>query len=145
MRQARLNSLDIISIENEHAECVNFDDVINRLADAKACRIRVKFIPKLFVTLAAPKFFGQLPNHITPATSFIFSQAETKNIFYTPSSIFFFYFLFYCNEVQNNPEYPLHNCLVDSGVSSKVWARVSSAPCATQDDESSALDREIQC
>lgn len=39
MSQARLNSLAIISIENEHAQNVNFDHVINKFADAKARKV----------------------------------------------------------------------------------------------------------
>ncbi|RUM29574.1 MAG: hypothetical protein DSY42_06210 [Aquifex sp.] len=51
MSQARLNSLAIISIENERAKNVNFDDVIDKFADAKARRMSIKLTPKLFVTL----------------------------------------------------------------------------------------------
>ena len=39
MSQARLNSLAIISIENEHGQNVNFDNVISKFADAKARKV----------------------------------------------------------------------------------------------------------
>ncbi len=41
MSQARLYSLAIISIKNKRAKKVNFDDVIDKFAGAKARKMRV--------------------------------------------------------------------------------------------------------
>ena len=41
MSQARLNSLAIISIENEYVKNINFDGVIDKFGAVKARRMRV--------------------------------------------------------------------------------------------------------